>query len=111
MVNEDKILALLEKITEKLSSLETDVTVIQTGQASDRELLELTASQVSKLTGDMDDIKAEISSIKNTVIKIENDHGRKLNALFDGYKQNAEQLTRIEDEVSKHEEIIIKRIK
>ncbi|HHU63974.1 MAG TPA: hypothetical protein GXZ32_07215 [Clostridiales bacterium] len=109
MTNEDKILALLEKITEKISSLESNVTAIQTEQASDRQLLELTASQVSKLTVDMDKIKGEIgsikeeiSSIRNTVIRIENDHGRKLNALFDGYKQNAEKLTRIEEEVSKH---------
>jgi len=43
--------------------------------------------------------------------RIEVEHGQKLDALFDGYKLNSEKLDRIEAEVSKHEEIIIKRIK
>ena len=58
-----------------------------------------------------DRVENEVSSIKKVVIKIENDHGRKLDALFDGYKQNAEKLTRIEDEVSKHEEIILRKVR
>ena len=42
---------------------------------------------------------------------MEQDHGKKLEALFDGYKQNAEQLNNIENEISKHEEVILRRIK
>ena len=57
------------------------------------------------------DLKTEIEEVKKTVIKIEDEHGKKLNALFDGYKQNSEKLQRIEDEVSKHEEVIIRRVK
>lgn len=52
-----------------------------------------------------------IDRVENTVVRIENEHGQKLNALFDGYKQNSDKLDRIESEVSKHEEFIIKRIK
>lgn len=79
--------------------------------ASDRELLELIAAQVGKLTMDMDEIKSEAKDVKKTVLKIENEHGEKLSALFDGYKQNSEKLDRIEEEVSKHEEIILRRIR
>ncbi|NLJ78739.1 MAG: hypothetical protein GX329_05190 [Tissierellia bacterium] len=53
----------------------------------------------------------EVEEIKNRVITIEQDHGKKLDILLDGYKQNAERLDRIEEEVSKHEEIILRRIK
>lgn len=42
---------------------------------------------------------------------IENDIKPRIETLFDGYKQNTEQLSRIENEVSKHEEIIFKRVK
>ena len=42
---------------------------------------------------------------------IKNEHGHKLGALFDGYKQNSEKLDRIETEVAKHEEIILKRVR
>jgi hypothetical protein len=93
--------------------------------ASDRELLELVLAQVSKLTTDMDgvksgikgiksemsEMKSEISDVKKTVVKIEHEHGEKLAALFDGYKQNSDKLDRIEAEVSKHEEIILRRVR
>lgn len=111
MSNEDKILALLEKMDGRLSSLETEVSGIKEGQTSDRELLELTVSQAGKLTMDMNELKSEIKDIKKTVVRIENEHGEKLSALFDGYKQNSEKLDRIEEEVSKHEEIIWKRVR
>lgn len=56
-------------------------------------------------------VNLELQEVKNTVIRIENDHGQKLSALFDGYKQNSNKLGRMEAEISKHEEFIIKRIK
>ena len=87
---------------------------------TDRDLLELIASQVSHLTTrvdgltrDMADVKADLAGVKteltgvkselaevksdlqftrDVVIRIENDHGLKLGALLNGYKQNAERL-------------------
>lgn len=53
----------------------------------------------------------KVSSIDRTVIKIEIEHGNKLSALFDGWKQNTEQLQRIEQEVSRQEEVILRKIK
>lgn len=55
--------------------------------------------------------ETELREIKKTVIHIENDHGDKLKALFDGYVQNSEKLTRIEQEVSRHEEVIFRKVK
>lgn len=57
------------------------------------------------------DLKKEVTDIKETVIKIENEHGKKLSALFDGHKQNADKLDRIEKEVSRHEEVILRKIR
>ena len=57
------------------------------------------------------DLSSEIRDVKNTVTRIEHEHGKKLDALFDGYVQNTEQLKRIEMEVSRHEEIILRKIK
>lgn len=99
---------------------------------TDRELLELIAAQVGALTTEVgtlttevgslttrfdsletkvDSIEADLKETKERVINIENDHGKKLDLLFDGYKQNADKLDRIEEEVSRHEEIILRRIK
>lgn len=92
---------------------------------TDRELLELIAAQVGTLTQDVGDLKngqsnlekkvdsleKKVDVIDKTVIRIENEHGSKLTALFDGHIQNADKLDRIEKEVTKQEEIIMRRIK
>ena len=98
---------------------------------TDRDLLELIANQVGTLTDqvgtltdqvgtltdqvgtltkDMTEVKTRLTSVENTVTRIENTHGEKLSALFDGYKHNSEKLDRIEQEVSKHEEVILRRL-
>ena len=99
---------------------------------TDRELLELIASQVSGLTKDMTEVKGQLAGVEDrltgvegvvvrvedrltgvegVVVRIENNHGQKLGALFDGYKLNSEKLDRIEAEVTKHDEIILRRIR
>ncbi|MGB7605663.1 MAG: hypothetical protein WBL93_09325 [Lutisporaceae bacterium] len=63
------------------------------------------------LESEIKELKSDVSSIKKTVLYIEQDHGQKLEALFDGYKQNTDKLDRIEAEVARHEEVIIRRVK
>jgi archaellum component FlaC len=68
-----------------------------------------------KMEKDISGVKDELSGVKNEVLminmRIEHDIMPKLEVLFDGYKQNTEQLSRIEVEVTKHEEVILRRIK
>lgn len=78
---------------------------------TDRELLELIAAEVGGLKTDMKEVKGKLQSVENTVMKIENDHGDKLKALFDGYVQNSEKLDRIEREVTRQEEFILRKVK
>lgn len=84
----------------------------------EEKIFELLTKMHSELNGKMDNLQGQIngmqqdiSDLKKAVLRIENDHGNKLNALFDGYKQNSEGLFRIEAQVSKQEEFIFKRIK
>lgn len=67
-------------------------------------------NKVVGLENEVKVLKDEVKEIKNKVILIEQEHGRKLDALFDGYMQNSEKLNRIEEEVSKHEETILRRV-
>ncbi len=80
---------------------------------TDRELLEFIAAKVGVLTTQMDSlttqvntVTADVSELKESqtrtekvVLKIENEHGQKLDALFDGYKQNADSIERLENKV------------
>ena len=88
---------------------------------TDRELLEMIAAQVGALTTEVGTLKNDFAelrenqkSIENEVRKtnnvIENDIKPKIDALFDGLKQNSEKLDRIEAEVVKHDEFILKRV-
>ncbi|NLZ94182.1 MAG: hypothetical protein GX922_09290 [Firmicutes bacterium] len=53
-------------------------------------------------------VKTELQSVKEKVIQIENEHGQKLGALFNGYTANTELLEQIAREIAKHEEIIFR---
>lgn len=66
---------------------------------------------LEKIYIDLQETKSELKEVKKTVINIEHDHGQKLQALFDGYVQNSDKLDRIEKEVTKHEEIILRRVR
>ena len=78
------------------------------------DLMSKMYNEIQDLKGEMQEgfkeVRGEIQDIKKDIIRIEVEHGKKLDALFDGYKQNSEQLTRIEDEVKRHDEVILRRV-
>ncbi len=94
---------LLEKILQKIGNMDSRITDIETNMATKDKLADIKAEIVN--------IKADVKFTREAIIRIENDHGQKLGALFDGYKLNSEKLERIESEVSKHEEIVLRRIR
>ena len=63
----------------------------------------------SQVDNRMNNLEGEIKDVKNRA-KIEQEHGEKL-CFIDGYKQNSDKLDRIEKEVSRHEEVILRRIR
>jgi len=60
------------------------------------ELLTKMYSELTDFKKDMNEFrketKDELQGLKKDVIRIENDHGKKLDALFDGYQQTYEKL-------------------
>jgi len=96
---DSKILSMDSKISSmdsKISSMDSRITGIESNMATKQELAE---------------VKSDLKFNQKIILKIENEHGQKLSALFDGYKQNSEKLDRIEAEVSRHEEFILRRVK
>ncbi len=89
--------------------------------ANDDKIFELMTQMYSEMQGTFTRVRGEMQSgfatindrldnveneVKKTNLVIENVIEPKIEALFDGYKQNSEKLTRIETEVIKHEEFI-----
>jgi DNA anti-recombination protein RmuC len=78
---------------------------------TDRDLLELIAEKIMKMDERMDRIDGRMDRIEGHVIRTENKYDEKIKALFDGQQQLADQLNRIEEKVTTHDEIIFRRIK
>ena len=66
---------------------------------------------LEKVYVELQEVKTEVKEVKKQVTTIEVEHNNKLEALLDGYKQNAEILDKIEKEVTRHEEIILRKVK
>ncbi|MBC8061355.1 MAG: hypothetical protein H7Y18_11925 [Clostridiaceae bacterium] len=64
---------------------------------------------------DISEIKDDISKLESKITKIEflleSEIKPKIELSLEGHKTNTEQLSRIENEVSKHEEVILRRVK
>lgn len=101
----DKLFELMEKMYADLKGSQEKMYADLKG-SQDRMYAE-----IQEIKKDVKNNTNKIDSVEKTVLRIEQNHGSKLEALFDGYKQNSEQLVRIEKEVSKHEEVILRRVK
>lgn len=97
-----------EKLFDLMTKMYAD---LKAGQDDLKKGIKSNSEEISQLKKEVKSNTDEIGDLKKVVLHIEEDHGKKLDALFDGYKQNSEKLTRIEEKVSKHEEIILKRVK
>ena len=67
------------------------------------ELMTKMYSEMQQMKGEIKDVKEELSTVKTEVTKtnvtIENDIKPRIEALFDGYKQNTESINQVSDKV------------
>ncbi len=75
------------------------------------ELFEFMTKMYGEMKEGFDGVNKRIGEVYNRItnveLKLELDIETKIEALFDGYKQNSDKLDRIEIEVSKHEDFIL----
>ena len=78
------------------------------------KLFEFMEKIYSQMQQGFKEVRGDISSMKTDIKKIDfkiEDLNKKVDLSLEGHKTNTEQLNRIESEVSRHEEIILRRIK
>ena len=77
------------------------------------KVFELLTKMYSETTEQFKEVKRKLDekADKSDIVRMENELNPKVNALFDGYKQHTDILERIEKEVSRQDEIIMRRIK
>ena len=59
----------------------------------------------SKMKEGFSRLDSELKDIKRTLLHIEQDHGEKLEVIFDGLTLHTDQLNRIEERLNKHDDI------
>jgi len=96
MNNEEKILGMLETLT-------TDMTVVKTN--------------ITKIEGRLDNVEVTLAETNDNVRKLgqavtvlEHGHAKMTGVLMDGFTNNTERLTRIEDKVTYYDEVLLRRV-
>ena len=94
MYNEDKMLDMLGKLVEGQMKIEQDVTDLK--------------HDVTNLKHDVTDLKQEVTSSKDILLRMEHNHGLKLQMLLDAHDANLKshgemnkRITRLEADVAK----------
>ncbi|MGI6586271.1 MAG: hypothetical protein ACOX3L_10145 [Lutisporaceae bacterium] len=64
-----------------------------------------------EFTGFRKETRERFDGVDQKLTFIEQNHGKKLQALFDGYKQHSDQLDLIEEKVTEQEDIIVRKVK
>ncbi|MDD4297308.1 MAG: hypothetical protein PHC69_10210 [Ruminiclostridium sp.] len=118
---EDKIFDLITQLhtdmTEQFKAVRSDITGMKAEISGIKGDITGMKAEISGIKGDITGIKSEVSGIKDDikglnrdVIRIENVHGDKLDALFDGYRQLADgqeeiksQLVTLTEKVDSHD--------
>jgi predicted nuclease with TOPRIM domain len=74
------------------------------------DALETILARMDIIQGGINAVDAKLTCLEETMARVENDHGTKLTALFDGYTQLDAKIDRIEDKVSAQDEVILRKV-
>ncbi|WP_347489044.1 hypothetical protein ABDB91_17855 [Desulfoscipio sp. XC116] len=92
----------------RIGNLEKGQTRTETRMDRFEKSQDILATEVMAVKSNTNGIDTKLTKL---AVRVENEIEPKINTLLEGHKQNTEQLTRIEAQVRKHEEFILKRIK
>lgn len=107
----DELQALKEgqvRMETRIGNLEKGQTRTETRMDRFEKSQDILATEVMAIKSNTNGIDTKLTKL---AVRVENEIEPKINTLLEGHKQNTEQLTRIEAQVRKHEEFILKRIK
>jgi len=63
---------------------------------------------LQQILNKLDNIEQDVQSLKSITLRMEQDHGKKLQALFDGYSANYEIIERYDPRITKLERTVEK---
>ena len=113
MNNEEKILSMLETVVQKVDGLDARFDNLESRFDNLESRFDNLEARFDNLESRFDELEKDVQSINKVVIRIENDHGEKLKALFDSYvlmyetqKELRSDITNMNALMEKHDLII-----
>ena len=86
----------------EMTSLKTEMTEVKADIAEVKDRL-------SKVEASIVETNEDVRKIGQSVTVLEHDHEKITGALMDGFMNNKERLTRIEDKVTYYDEVLLRR--
>ena len=90
---------ILQQILNEVKGIKSDVSELKHSQTETNQRLDKLEQGQTKLEQGQSKLESEVTRIRESVVLIENDHGRKLGALLDGYAMLANKLEPLPDAV------------
>ena len=110
MNNEEKILSILESIQAEQRQTNGRLDSMEAEQRKTNDRLTVIEDAQARLEVGKAKMESELEFVRDSVVRIEQVHGKKLDALFDGHQQLKEQIDDLKEHVSLQDEDILKRV-
>jgi predicted nucleic acid-binding Zn-ribbon protein len=124
MNNDEKILGMLETLTTDITGIKSDITEMKADITGLKADMTDVKADITGLKADMTGVKNRLNNVELVIVEtndrvrnveqiavgIESEHGRILDALTDGFMNCMEKLTRIENRVLQHDNILLRRV-
>ncbi len=96
------------RLENRMNNLEVGQAHLETRMDNLEKSQDILATEIIAINSKTNDIDTKVTKL---ALCIENEIEPKINVLFEGHKQHTEQLTRIEEQVNKHDQYFLQRIK
>ncbi|MDR3289580.1 MAG: hypothetical protein LBT22_09145 [Peptococcaceae bacterium] len=108
-MNDKELLeAIGQMIAKELEPVRTDVKELKEDVKGLHVEVKELSEDVKGLQEDVGELHEEVQSVKGITLRMEQDHGKKLTALFDGYTANYEIIERYDPRVTRLERAVEK---
>ncbi|MHB1652966.1 MAG: hypothetical protein ACYCVD_10895 [Desulfitobacteriaceae bacterium] len=90
-----KVLAKLETVDSRLTGVEMEIASVKGELTSVKGEIASVKGELTSVKGELISVKGEIASVKQNQVRMENELGEKITALFDGYSLRGDQIAKM----------------
>ena len=104
MTNEEKILTLIEKMGSQLDKMDSRMEQMDSRMEKMDSRISGIETQITDIQSDQKTMRGQVDKMHESICVIENEHGKKINALFDSIpiaEETSKKVDKLQDSVDK----------